>query len=157
MGKSFLCTLNFSPFKQSWLLILAEKRTRFKICTYSSSLLLGKKKKKKSDPVNLLKLFKHGRSAINQRGSVVKQVQSEKLFSWHYNVTILTSQDEVFLKKCTSITQQRSDQFDIDYRKLNSQWRQAQCTEKLFLCGSRYFIFSFYCFWYEEINSVEQN
>ena len=48
------------------------------------------KKKKKSDPVNLLKLFKHGRSRVTQPASVAKWVQSEKLFQWHYNLTILT-------------------------------------------------------------------
>lgn len=67
----------------------------------------------------------------------------------HFNFTIW----DVF-KKCTSITQQRSDQFDIDYRKLNSQWRQAQCTETLFLFGSLLFVFSFYCFWYKQINKA---
>ena len=55
-----------------------------------SFLLSIIKKKKKSDPVNLLKLFKHGRSRVTQPASVAKWVQSEKLFQWHYNLTILT-------------------------------------------------------------------
>ena len=80
----------FPPFMQSRLLILAEKRTVLKICTHSFSLLLKRGKKKKSDPVNLLKLFKHGRSRVTQPASVAKWVQSEKLFQWHYNLTILT-------------------------------------------------------------------
>ena len=52
--------------------------------------IIKKGKKKKSDPVNLLKLFKHGRSRVTQPASVAKWVQSEKLFQWHYNLTILT-------------------------------------------------------------------
>lgn len=125
----------FLPSCRAWLLILAEKRTGLKICTHSFSLLL-KKKRKKSNPVNLLKLFKYGGSGITQPASVAKRVQSGKVSQWHCNFTTLTSQCEIKKKKCTSITQQRSDQFDIDYRKLNSQWRQARCAGKLFLFGS---------------------
>ena len=54
------------------------------------------KKKKKSDPVNLLKLFKHGRSRVTQPASVAKWVQSEKLFQWHCNLTILTQNVRFF-------------------------------------------------------------
>lgn len=57
-------------------------------------------------------------------------------------------------KNTCFIIQQKSDQFDIHYRKLSSGWRQAQCTEKL-LCVVHYsFIFSFFFLWYKEINNM---